>query len=173
MIPKGFGLFQRHFLVQVPYKPSPKTAKRMLTSAGLYSCWAARKPLLSTMNIRKRLNFAENHTMMDWNRVIFCDEKMFRIRPGGRIRCWRRRGDRFCVFCVFILFHLSFIAYRYKAKYVVPTTQRPVGVMVWCAIDGKGNVCLRRCDATMDSEAYINLLKSAESFVNRRCTCLG
>ena len=54
---------------------------------GFRSIRASRKPLLSRINIKKRLEYARQHRRCDWSRVIFSDEKLFRLRPGNPVRC--------------------------------------------------------------------------------------
>ena len=57
----------------------------------------------------------------NFDRVVFSDEKIWRIRPSGAyVKVWWQKGD------------------RYDAKYVTPSTSRSVGVVVWCGINGKG-----------------------------------
>ncbi len=87
----------------------------------------------------------------DFSQVVFSDEKIWRIRPGGRVRVFRRRGD------------------RYNPKYTVKTVSKSVGVMVWCAINGRGDVLVRRCPEKVDAEAYQGILKSALTFIRPRC----
>jgi hypothetical protein len=82
-------------LPQIQRKVSHDTVRRWLNAAGVYSCWAAQKPLLSTTNINKRLQFAQKMMTFDWSRVVFSDEKIWRIRPAhksvekerGQVRC--------------------------------------------------------------------------------------
>lgn len=126
------------------------TVHRWLKAEGVYSCWAAGKPLLTTAHIEARLKFANDHSGFDFSNVVFSDEKVWRMRPGGRVRVWRRRGK------------------RYDAKYVVPTVARTEGVMVWAAINGKGDLIVKRCPTTVDSLGYQSILKSARHFIRGR-----
>lgn len=123
---------------------------KWLREAGIYSCWAARKPLLSTLHIEKRLDFVKAMEGFDFNKVVFSDEKIWRIRPGGRVRVFRRRGD------------------RYNPKYVQKTTAKSEGVMVWCAINGKGDVLVKRCPDRVDALAYQQMLKESLHFIRPR-----
>lgn len=81
---------------------------------------------------------------------MFSDEKIWRIRQGGKVRVWRRKGKRF------------------DAKYTVPTVSKADGVMVWAAINGAGEVIIRRCPTTVDSKGYQGVLQSAMHFINPR-----
>ena len=112
---------------QVPKVPSRMTVQRWLREAGVYSCWAAGKPLLTTRHINLRLQFVNAMMEFDFSKVVFSDEKIWRIRQGGKVRVWRRRGMRF------------------DAKYTTPTVSRVDGVMVWAAINGAGDVIIRKC----------------------------
>lgn len=72
---------------QIPHKPHRRTIHRLLNKMGFRSIRASRKPLLSRINIKKRLEYARQHRRFDWSRVIFSDEKLFRLRPGNPVRC--------------------------------------------------------------------------------------
>lgn len=82
--------------------------------------------------------------------VVFSDEKIFRARPGGVTRVWRRRGD------------------RYKAGYTTATTARTFGVTVWCAIDSSGRCITRRCPDRLNSTGYQAVLATAKAFIAPR-----
>lgn len=83
---------------KVPKKATSRSVRYWLRKAGIYSCWAARKPLLSVTNIKKRMEFARTMMGYDFSKVIFSDEKIWKIKPSSKnkVRVWRRRGDRFC-----------------------------------------------------------------------------
>ena len=125
--------------------------RRWLRAEGVYSCWAAGKPLLTTRHIKKRLEFANKHMVFDFSKVVFGDENIWRIRQGGKVWVWRRRCKRF------------------DAHYTVPTVSKAEGVMVWCAINGAGELVVRRCPTTVDSLGYQQILKSALKFIRPRC----
>lgn len=107
--------------------------------------------MLSTANIRKRLAFATKFKDFDFTRVIFSDEKIFRMKPGHRVRCWRKDGDKF------------------KAKCVMPVVSKSEGIMVWCAINGHGDLIIRKCPKTMKSADYTDtILETALNFIAPR-----
>lgn len=139
-----------HSPSQVPLIPNAMTVGRWLKAEGVYSCWAAGKPLLTTRHIETRLLFANAHMGFNFYKVVFSDEKIWRIRQGGKVRVWRRKGKRF------------------DARYTVPTVAKAEGVMVWCAINGLGQVVVRRCPTTMDSKGYQEVLQSALHFIRPR-----
>ena len=139
------------FSPQVPLLAGEKTVARWFKEAGRYSCWAAGKPLLTTAHIEARLQFANKMMGFDFSRVVFSDEKIWRIRQGGKVRVWRRTGMRF------------------NARYTVPTVAKAEGIMVWAAINSRGEVVIRRCPTTVDSMGYQSVLKSAKYFIAPRC----
>ena len=70
-----------------------------LREAGLRSRSAAVRPPLNPAHRLRRRQFAVNHqqwTRNQWVRVLFTDESRFTLRfNDGRIRVWRRAGERF------------------------------------------------------------------------------
>ena len=72
--------------LQIPYRPAKRTLHRLLKRMGFQSVRAVRKPLLSRTNKQKRLQYARKHRVFNWSKVIFKDEKIFRVRPGGHVR---------------------------------------------------------------------------------------
>ena len=86
--------------------------------------------------------------------MVFSDEKMFRFRPGYSVGVWRPKG-----------------ADRYSAKYTVKTTQRGEGLMVWAAINLKGEYIVRRCPKKMKADDYQELLADCLPFLKGRCCC--
>jgi hypothetical protein len=109
---------------------------------------------LTTKHINNRLLFANKMLGYDFSRVVFSDEKIWRIRPGGKVRVWRRKGKRF------------------DARYTTKTTQQSVGVMVWCAINSKGEICLRRCPELVNAAAYQSILGTALNFIKGSSRCV-
>ena len=126
--------------------------ERILRKAGFRSLRSLKKPLLGTLNRARRMKFARKHKNTDWSRIIFSDKKIFRVRPGARVRCWVAPDDS-----------------RFKAKYTTPSGQKPEGVMVWAAMKSDGAICLRRCPQKMNSAAYHSVLQSAIGFIRPRC----
>lgn len=55
-------------------------------------------------------------------------------------------------------------------RYVIPNTVKSQGLMVWAAMDGKGQLKLRRCPPSMNSLGYQAVLGSALHFIKRRHT---
>ena len=78
---------------------SDQTIRNRLREAGLRSrCAVVRPPLTPGHRVRRR-HFATVHrawTRNQWARVLFTDESRFTLRfNDGRIRVWRRPGERY------------------------------------------------------------------------------
>ena len=144
-------------LSQIPPKPSEGSVRNMLRNAGFRCLRPKQKPLLSLENRRKRLKFALAHRGQGfrWDKVIFSDEKIFRVRPGGRVRVWIPANED-----------------RYVARYVVPIVSHPEGVMVWAAMDASGAISLRRCPVKVNAFEYRKILNSALPFIKRGRRCV-
>ena len=78
---------------------SVNTVLRRLKTAGLRSRRPVQKQELIQRHIAARLAWATRHhrrTLMQWSRIIWSDEKCFQVdKKDGRIRCFRRRNERF------------------------------------------------------------------------------
>lgn len=137
---------------QIPPKPCARWVQKILAKEGFRSLRSKKKPLLNKVNRAKRLLFARKYSNFDWSRTIFSDEKIFRVRPGARVRCWVAPNDS-----------------RFSPKYLTSSVQKPEGVMVWAAMKSDGAICLRRCPPKMNSAGYQSILGSAMTFIKPRC----
>nr|KAG5686811.1 hypothetical protein BaRGS_032028 [Batillaria attramentaria] len=83
---------------------SRQTASRRLRSRGLRNCRPARGPVLTVRHRQARLQWAQGHLNWNnvrWQNVLFTNESRFCIdHADGRVRVWRRRGDRYADNCV-------------------------------------------------------------------------
>ena len=136
---------------QIPPRPSRRTVSRILVESGYRSLRSKKKPLLTRTHRLKRMDFAKKFANYPWKGVIFSDEKIFRVRPGARVRCWVAPNDS-----------------RFLPKYLTSSVQKPEGVMVWAAMKSSGAICLRRCPPKMNAAAYQGILASAKSFIKPR-----
>lgn len=100
------------------------------------------------MSPHHRLAFAKKYLDKSFDRVVFSDEKMFRFRPGYKVGVWRRRGES-----------------KYKAKYTVKTTCKSEGLMVWAAINAKGEVLVHQCPKKVKAVDYQDILSKSLSFI--------
>lgn len=74
------------------------TIYRRLRSSGIKRRRRAMVPFLTPANITARLQWCMARSLWRevWNRVIFTDESRFRrFWNDGRVRVWRRKGERF------------------------------------------------------------------------------
>ena len=83
---------------------SAQTVRRRLHAHGLRSRLAYRGMLLTAARRRARYQSATVHArwrLQGWNRVLFTDESRFCLDfSDGRVRNWRRTGERFTNACV-------------------------------------------------------------------------
>lgn len=84
-------------------KPSVDTVKRRLREGGLFGRISRKKPLLSKVNRKKRLEFAKKYivwTAEDWKKVLFSDEtKVNRVSPDGKSYVRRPKNKPFDPMC--------------------------------------------------------------------------
>lgn len=77
---------------------------RRLRAHGIRATRPLQRPLLLPHHRIARLQWARTHfywTRRQWARVLFTDESMFLLRRhDGRIRCYRRRNERFLPVCI-------------------------------------------------------------------------
>jgi hypothetical protein len=124
---------------------SVSTVRRALIECGLVGRVAAKKPLLGTKNVRKRLAFAKkyvNWTTEQWSRVLWTDETKIELF-GARRRVFVRRfnGERFRSFCL------------------SPTMKFGGGsILLWGAISSNGSLPLKLINGIMDKKLYHSIL---------------
>ncbi|GFT82662.1 transposable element Tc1 transposase [Trichonephila clavipes] len=125
---------------------SAQTVRNVLQSAGLKARTPRKKPYISEVNRKRRLEFAmkyKNKSMDFWKKVIFSDESKFEIFTLPSIRkIWRKNKTAF------------------EPKNVLPTLKRDGGtVMVWGCVAHNGAGNLAFIDNKMNALAYINVLR--------------
>ena len=121
---------------------STQTVRNRLHAAGLRSRSMVKKPLLTPRHKVARLQWTREHvrtTHAGWSNVLFTDECRFSLhRSDGRVRAWRRRGERHTACCV------------------QPTVAYGGGsIMVWAGISANGKTDLVIMEGTMTSRRYI------------------
>ena len=83
---------------------SAQTVRRRLRRFGIVARRPARRPILTFQHRQRRLLWARQHLrwpLRQWNRVLFTDESRFVLnRADGRVRVYRRRGERYVNNCV-------------------------------------------------------------------------
>jgi transposase len=80
------------------------TIRHALTEAGLHSCIARQKPLLTETHMANRLQWAIEHRdwpVHQWRRVLWSDESMFhQFQQNSLCRVWREPEEEFHVSCL-------------------------------------------------------------------------
>lgn len=83
---------------------SERTVRRRLNNRALYSRRPAVRPILTRRHRQARLQWARQHVVWNWRQwqnILFTDESRYCVSHGdGRIRIWRRRGERFSDACI-------------------------------------------------------------------------
>ena len=101
------------------------------------------KPLLNDGHKQARLTWARQHvrwTRQQWSHVLFTDESRFCLdHHAGRVRVWRRRGERFADSCV-----------RSSRQ------GRGGSVMIWAGISEQGKTDLVFVEGNMNAQRYID-----------------
>ncbi|GFU02036.1 transposable element Tcb2 transposase [Trichonephila clavipes] len=106
-----------------------------------------RKPFVSKMNHKKRIDFAKGNEKRDrnfWNSVIFSDESKFNIHGSdGHQKVWRKAN-----------------AVPEPNNMRRTVKHRGVSIMVWgcMAATGVGNLVI--IDGIMNQYSYLNILKN-------------
>lgn len=132
----------------------PRTIRRVLNDSGYNARVARKKPWVSKVNKKKRLEFAKSYVAKDsefWRKVIFSDESKFNIfQSDGRVLVWRRKNE------------------EWDPQNIQATLKHGGGgVMVWGCMAAAGVGELVFIEGIMDKFAYKtilqdNLKKSAE-----------
>lgn len=86
--PKLAGMIDTDYNVKVV----PQTIRNVIRNAGYKGCVARKKPFISQINKRKRLDFAKAHIHKGndfWKSVLFSDKSKFNIfGSDGRVMVW-------------------------------------------------------------------------------------
>ncbi|GFX05929.1 transposable element Tcb1 transposase [Trichonephila clavipes] len=140
MLPINFSLSSCNVSV------SAQTVRNVLHSAGLKTRTPRKKPYISEVNRKRRLEFAmkyKNKLMDFWKEVIFSDESKFEIFTPASIRkIWRKNKTAL------------------ELKNVLPTLKHGGGnVMVWRCVAHNGVGNLAFIDNKMNALAYIDVLR--------------
>ena len=128
--------------------PSTRTIQRRLCNEfKLKAFRPARKPALSSKNIKDRVAFCkkvEHWTDEMWSNVLFSDEtivQQFSNRGSTKIR---RPPNS-----------------RYNERYIIPTAKHSPQVMIWGSFSttGRGNLYFLPPRTTMNAKNYLEMLK--------------
>ena len=133
---------------------SRQTVVRRLADHGLKCRRPVQKQGLLPRHVAARLAWATHHrrwTIRQWSNVIWSDEKCFVVdKKDGRIRCYRRRNERFRQPNI----------HQYGPKQTI---------MIWAAIsaDGKSNIIRFNGNVTVRRYQDEALLPGLIPFLNR------
>ena len=135
----------RLFNLTRPENPiSRATTNNILLKNGYKACKLLKKPDISQVNKRKRLDFAKtfkNWKTEEWSGVIFSDESLFRLSGNGGIKRIRRRPDE-----AYKFYHLS-------------NQSDTQGVMIWGAIFSDGVGPIVRINSNVTGDVYKTILE--------------
>ena len=127
-------------------KVSVNTVKRSLRRSKLFGRIAVSKPLLTSKQIKKRLQWCvekNNWSQNKWDRIVFTDECCLQLHPRQREYVRRRSNERF------------------KPEMLRKTVKFPRSIMIWGAIRSDGVRQLVRCERNVDSLEYQRILDVA------------
>jgi transposase len=137
---------QKSLKVNEDIEVSANTIRRTLKERGLVSRVKKKKPLLSKINIQKRLAFAKRHqnwTVEDWSKVVWSDESKFKVfGSDGKEYYWKRPNEPL------------------QKHHIKPVVKHGGGsVFVWGCFTFLGVGYLTRIDGGLDSELYCQILQ--------------
>ena len=125
---------------------SAQTVRNRMRSSGLRTRRPHQGMELSNHHKQQRLAWASRHQrwrLADWKTILFSDESRFCLKfSDGRIRVWRRKGERYDDRCV-----------------IIPCDRFGGGsLMVWGGVhyDGKTNLVVLR--QTLTAQRYCDLV---------------
>lgn len=126
---------------------SETTIRRRLHDANLRGHIARKKPLLTSIHKKRRLEFARKYSdkpIEFWKRVVFSDESKFELFGNRRRQTvWRTSNDN-----------------SYDDKYLQPTVKHGGGsVMVWGCFSWHGVGRLQVIEGKMTAQVYCNILR--------------
>ena len=153
-------------LQQEGYSQRAITARLNVSKTAVQKTWRryratyhpARKPILSTKDIRDRLAFCRQHanwTEYDWDKVMFSDETLIKQFSSNRRVVRPPKGQ------------------RYNFRYTAPIVKHSPSIMIWGAISSKcrGPLWFAPPKSTINARLYLSILqeKFPESLVRSQC----
>lgn len=124
----------------VGFRVSYQTVRRILLKHGLRRRCAARKPLLTAAQRERRLAFAQLHanwTVLQWQSVVFSDEKIFRS-ANNRVSSLVTRTS----------------AQRFNPDCIQHAPKHSPQIHAWGAIGWAGVGPLKRVEGNLNAQAY-------------------
>lgn len=125
---------------------SNRTVARRLVEAGLHGRSVRKKPLVTAVQRKRRVEFALRHLEWrdaEWKFILWSDEtKINRVGSDGKMYVRRPNG------CAF------------DPRYVSPVVKHGGGsIMVWACFSWNGVGPIHRIQGNMDSKQYVDILK--------------
>jgi DDE superfamily endonuclease/Transposase len=135
----------RNINTVIPHPVSTQTVRNVLRRHSFKAVTKKKKPLLSTVHRKKRLDFALRYkewTVEDWKRVIWSDEtKINRIGSDGKQWVWKQVGEGLI------------------EREVQGTLKFGGGnIMVWGCMGWNGVGQLVEVEGRMDADQYVDIL---------------
>lgn len=116
------------------------------SQGGVFQLFSLQKTTFKKKNVENRLEWCKEHQGWDeeWKNVVFSDESRFCLfHCDGRMRVWRRVGE------------------RYHADCLMPTMKFGGGsVMMWGCFSWWGVGPLVLIEGTLDQNGYVNLMSN-------------
>lgn len=141
----SIGKLKEELSTELKINICSKTLRRRLKEAGLTSRIAKRKPLISSVNQKKRYQWAKKYsswTLNQWKAVLWSDEtRINQFGSDGIIRTWQKKGDKLIPQCT-----------RSTVKHGGSC------ISVWGSISGNGMGNFQFIDGIMTKEVYNNIL---------------
>lgn len=117
------------------------TVRRRLKENGLFHFIPAQQTKLTDRHRQLRVQFCEENMNLDWERVIFSDEKTFKSSVDAKKHLWRPKNE------------------RYNPRYVQSVqTSGKISCGVWGFITAGGVGQLCETSSKMNSLEYISIL---------------
>lgn len=124
---------------------SPSTVRRRCLQFGLRGCKARRKPLMTDVQRRKRIQWARQYANWScemWEKVLFSDESTFCLF-GNQAHTYVRR----------------FPGEEFKPECLNLTVKHPLKIMVWGCMAASGVGRLHIVDGMINATKYIDILQ--------------
>lgn len=127
---------------------SRATIQNRLHAARYYRRVARHNPIMSEVNVEKRLAYArgfDGPCMKVWRRTLFTDESPFYLTGSGpRVHMWRKPHEKF------------------PPETIVPASKKGAGcVLVWGGFSYNGVDPLALCERSVNGDYYREILSAA------------
>ena len=124
---------------------SRQTISRRLRDQGIRSYRCKKVPMISKINMKKRLQWVNANQLLNWDNIMWSDECRFSLVSDRPSRCLRRPGEGYLPQCT------------------QKTVNKSEGIMVWGCFSKNGVGELHRVTkgVKINSEEYVSILSNA------------